>query len=61
MVAGDTITGNYDQASQVMADLAAVGINFDQVYVTLESEGVDKFVVSWGELVDGVTSALTKA
>lgn len=61
VVAGDTITGNYDQASQVMADLAAVGINFDQVYLTLESEGVDKFVVSWGELVDGVTSALAKA
>jgi transaldolase len=61
VVTGDTITSNYAQASQVMADIAGVGIKFDQVYATLESEGVDKFVVSWGELVDGVTSALAKA
>lgn len=61
VVRGDTITGNYAESEQVLADLAAVGIDFEQVYQTLESEGVDKFVVSWGELVDGVTSALAKA
>ena len=61
VVAGDTITGNYEQAKQVMADLADAGIDFDQVFTTLEREGVDKFVVSWGELVEGVTSALAKA
>lgn len=60
-VRGDTVTGSYAAAEKVLADLAAVGINFDEVYAKLESEGVDKFVVSWGELVDGVTSALAKA
>ena len=44
-----------------MADLAAVGIDFADVYDVLESEGVDKFVVSWNELVDAVTAALAKA
>lgn len=58
---GDTITGNYAQAAEVMADLAAQGIDFAQVFATLEQEGVDKFVVSWEEVVDGVTSALAKA
>ncbi len=61
VVRGDTITENYAQAREVMADLAEEGIDFDQVFATLEREGVDKFVVSWGELVDGVTTALDKA
>lgn len=61
VVTGDTITGNYDAAEKVLDDLAAAGIDFDEVYAKLEQEGVDKFVVSWGELVDGVTSALAKA
>ena len=61
VVTGDTITGNYEDAARVMADLAAVGIDFADVYDVLESEGVDKFVVSWNELVDAVTAALAKA
>lgn len=61
VVTGDTITGNYDHAEKVLADLAAVGIDLGQVYATLESEGVEKFVVSWGELVDDVAKALAEA
>lgn len=60
-VAGDTITGNYAEAAKVVADLTDQGIDFGQVFATLEDEGVDKFVVSWGEVVDGVTAALAKA
>ena len=61
VVTGDTITGNYADAERVMAELTEAGINLDEVYAKLESEGVDKFVVSWGELVDGVTKAIEKA
>src|SRR5690242_19632029 len=49
-VRGDTVTGSYAQAHQVMADLKAVGIDFDDVVKVLEDEGVDKFEVSWKEL-----------
>jgi transaldolase len=58
---GDTITGAYDQARQVLADLLAVGIDFDDVINTLEREGVEKFEASWIELLDGVTKSLAAA
>ena len=55
---GDTITGAYDQARKVFADLAAVGIDFDDVVKVLEDEGVDKFEVSWKELLESVDKSL---
>ncbi|PZE28784.1 MULTISPECIES: transaldolase [unclassified Curtobacterium] len=60
-VRGDTITGSYDAANQVMDQLAAIGIDYDDVVALLEKEGVDKFDVSWGELVDTVKTALEGA
>lgn len=60
-VKGDTITANYADAHKVLEDVAAIGVNLDDVYVKLEDEGVEKFIVSWHELVDGVKEALTKA
>jgi len=58
VVEGDTITGEYEAANQVMDQLAAVGVDYDDVVALLEKEGVDKFNVSWGELVDTVKTAL---
>jgi transaldolase len=58
---GDAVTGSYAAAQQVFDDLAAVGIDYDDVTATLEKEGVDKFNVSWGELLDTVTAALEAA
>jgi transaldolase len=60
-VRGDTITGNYGHAKQVMADLAAVGIDFDEVVKVLEDEGVEKFETSWVELLEGVDKSLKAA
>ncbi|SNT62490.1 transaldolase [Asanoa hainanensis] len=57
----DTVTGNYDDAKQVMADLARVGIDLDDVFDTLEREGVEKFSASWQELIDGVDASLKAA
>jgi len=58
---GDAVTGSYAAAQKVMDDLAAAGIHFDDVTALLEKEGVDKFVVSWNELLDTVTAALEAA
>ncbi|OWV05429.1 transaldolase [Micromonospora wenchangensis] len=58
---GDTITGAYDAARQVFADLAGVGIDVDDVIATLEREGVEKFEASWSELLDGVRKSLAAA
>ncbi|MFV2020974.1 transaldolase [Micromonospora sp. LOL_023] len=58
---GDTVTGAYPAARQVLADLVEVGIDLDDVVKTLESEGVQKFEASWQELLDGVRSSLDAA
>ncbi|WP_406071483.1 transaldolase [Micromonospora sp. NBC_01638] len=58
---GDTITGSYDAARKVFADLESVGVDMDDVIVTLEREGVEKFATSWQELLDGVRKSLEAA
>ena len=58
---GDAVTGSYADAQAVLDQLAAVGVDFDDVTALLEKEGVDKFNVSWGELLDTVTAALEAA
>jgi transaldolase len=58
---GDAVTGSYAQAQKVLDDLAAAGIDYDDVTALLEKEGVEKFVVSWNELLDTVTAALEAA
>ncbi|WP_026927519.1 transaldolase [Granulicoccus phenolivorans] len=58
---GDQITPNLADARAVMADLKTAGIDMDDVVQVLEDEGVDKFVVSWNELVDTVEKALEQA
>ncbi|MEO6533288.1 MAG: transaldolase [Pseudolysinimonas sp.] len=58
---GDAVTGSYADAQSVLDQLAQVGVDFDDVTALLEKEGVDKFLVSWGELLDTVTAALEAA
>jgi transaldolase len=58
---GDTVTGSYEAAHKVMADLAAVGVDVDDVVQVLEDEGVEKFEASWVELLDGVQKSLDAA
>lgn len=61
VVTGDTITKNYDEARLLFAQLAGAGVDFADVTATLETEGVEKFIVSWGELLDTVAAALESA
>jgi transaldolase len=58
---GDAVTGSYASAQKVLDDLAALGVDYDDVTALLEKEGVDKFIVSWNELLDTVTAALEAA
>jgi transaldolase len=60
-VQGDQVTTKYDDARKVMADLKAIGVDYDDVIETLEDEGVDKFVKSWDELVETVRGQLEQA
>lgn len=61
VIRGDTIKDTYADAAKVMRDLTAVGVDLDDVFQTLEDEGVDKFIVSWNELVDTVGDAMQRA
>jgi transaldolase len=56
-----TITANYAAADKVMSDLAAVGVDMDDVVKVLEDEGVDKFEASWKDLLEGVQKSLKAA
>jgi transaldolase len=60
-VRGDTVTGTYAEAQQVLDDLAAAGISYDDVVDTLEREGVSKFEDAWNGLIESVTEQLEKA
>lgn len=60
-ITGDTVSGSYDEARDVLAALEALGISYDEVTAKLEKEGVEKFIVSWNELLDTVSAALEAA
>ncbi|MCU1569821.1 MAG: transaldolase [Naasia sp.] len=60
-IKGDTVTGAYAESKQTIDAVGALGISIDEVTEQLENEGVDKFVVSWTELTETVTSALKGA
>ncbi len=60
-LSGDTVTGTAGEAQQVFDDLVAVGIDIDDVFITLENEGVEKFEKSWEELLDSVSEQLAAA
>jgi len=53
-VRGDTVLEGIDEAHKLFDQLAAVGIDYDDVVATLEREGVQKFSDSFAELLDGV-------
>jgi transaldolase len=49
-----SLTRGVDDARQLLADLAAAGVDYDDVVDTLEAEGVQKFSDSFAELLDGI-------
>ncbi len=57
-VNGDTISGTQAQAQEVFDKLTAVGVDLPAVFEELETEGVEKFVEAWDDLLDNVRKAL---
>jgi len=53
-VRGDTVLEGADEAHRLLEQLAEVGIDYADVVLTLEREGVQKFSDSFAELLDGV-------
>ena len=60
-VRGDTVTGTKDESQEVVDGLAALGIAMDDVTAQLETEGVEKFVVAWQQLLASVQAGLDAA
>lgn len=60
-ITGDRVRPFYDDAHQVMADLAAAGVDYDDVIATVEREGVEKFESAWNELLETVKGQLEGA
>jgi transaldolase len=61
VVTGDTITGTASAAQEVFDKLSAVGIDLTDVFIVLESEGVEKFEASWKDLLDATQAQLDSA
>jgi transaldolase len=55
---GDTVTGNYQQAVQVLKGLSDVNVSLDDVTTELEIDGVKKFAQAWNDLQKNVEAAL---
>jgi transaldolase len=60
-ISGNTITPAIPDAHELFAQIATLGIDFDEVTNLLETEGVEKFIVSWGELLETVATSLENA
>ena len=58
-VPGDSIHGTYEAAEQVLADLADVGVDYDDVMRVLETDGIEKFDASWDALGRDLLPKLT--
>jgi transaldolase len=54
----DTLAAGLDDARTLFSDLAAAGIDVEDVTAVLEAEGVQKFADSFTELLDGISAKL---
>jgi transaldolase len=60
-VMGDQVRPNYAEAQATFDELAAAGVDYDDVIAVLIREGVEKFVKSWDELRGTVRGSLEQA
>ena len=61
LIRGNTIAGTYAAARAVLDAIAAQGVSYDDATATLEEEGIEKFVISWNDLLDTVREAMAAA
>ena len=53
-----TLEQDINEARQVFERVAEAGVDYDDVVVTLEREGVEKFAKSFADLIEGLESKL---
>jgi transaldolase len=51
-----TLEDGIDEARQVFEQVAEAGVDYDDVTDTLEREGVQKFIDSFTQLLDGIAA-----
>jgi transaldolase len=61
IIPDDSIRNHVESAVAFMEKLSEAGVDFDDVTQLLEKEGVEKFSVSWDELVATVEKALKES
>ena len=54
------VSGNYDEAHDIMNDLAEVGVNFKDVTDKLEADGVAAFIKSWDSVLSDVQAGIDR-
>ncbi|WP_406434519.1 transaldolase [Streptomyces sp. NBC_00631] len=59
-IAGDAVTGTYEQARADLDAVEALGISYDDVVKVLEDEGVEKFEASWNDLLKSTQAELER-
>jgi transaldolase len=60
-IRGDAVTGEYASARRTLDELAALGVDYDDVVDTLEREGVEKFETAWSGLLDSLKASIAAA
>ena len=55
---GESIVGRAAEGRAVLEEVTAAGVDLADVFEVLEDEGVEKFIVSWNELVTTVEKAI---
>jgi transaldolase len=53
-VRGDTVLEGIDKAKKLLEELAAAGVDYDDVVTTLEAEGVQKFADSFEQIAESI-------
>jgi transaldolase len=53
-ILGITLEEGVDEANRLLRELRGVGVDYDDVTRVLEEEGVQKFIDSFEELIDGI-------
>jgi len=61
VIPAESIKASFEGAQEFLAALSEAGVDLDEVTLQLEKEGVEKFIVSWNELVETVANALKGA
>ncbi len=59
-IRGDRVIGTVDSSQRVFDELTTAGIDLDDVFAVLESQGVDRFAKSWAELLHTVEDQLSQ-